>query len=289
MSKPGKLKIALVSMKHRLGDPAFNLDRHHTWIERCLETDADFIGFPEFSLTGWTYERSEALTLQSAPLRQIADWARRYKVFIATCLTEKAGKRLHNTSVIYGPKGRVGLMRKINLVGQETRNYTPGRAFGVFDVAGCRMGITTCADASWHEMFRVLSLRGAEVIFAPHANTLPHYGGTPSAWLRWRKERWPLFARECGVVIAGVNNAGLCEKLVVDPEETVYCGGGGVFDWEGQVISQARVRIKKECLIVADLDLAALREGRRKVLRSQGFRADIVYNSKINELTAVQD
>lgn len=209
MKKAQTMRIALISMKHRLGDVAFNLKRHHMWIERAQKAGTSFVGFPEFSLTGWTYERAQALSLTSSPLQQIAMWAREYNLFIATCFTERSGKHLFNTTVIYGPEGRVGTMRKINLISKEAEHYAHGKAFGVFDVAGCRMGIATCADATRYEMIHVLSLKGAEVIFAPHANTLGAYGGSPSGWLRWRRERWPLFARDCGVVIAGVNNAGL--------------------------------------------------------------------------------
>ncbi len=261
--KKTTLKLALISMKHRLGDIAFNLERHHLWIKRAARTGASFVGFPEFSLTGWTYDRTQALPLDATPLQQIETWAREYELFIGTCLTERSGKRLFNTTVIYGPRGRVGSMRKINLIAKEAVHYTHGNAFGVFDVAGCRMGIATCADATRYEVLHILSLKGAAVIFAPHANTLGTYGGTPSGWLRWRMERWPLFARDCGVVIAGVNNAGLFEKSLDDEQETAYCGGGAVIDWEGNVVDRVRLRRKKECMFVSTIDLAALGEARK--------------------------
>ena len=284
--KKRMLRMALVSMKHRLGDITFNLDRHRMWLERCLQAGARFIGFPEFSLTGWTFDPSQALPLESEPLAQIASWAKRHRVFIGTCFTEQSGPLLHNTSAIYGPAGRAGAMRKINLVRSEAEHYTPGRAFEVFDVAGCRMGIATCADATRYEMIHVLSLRGAEVIFAPHANTLGHYGNSPAGWLRWRMERWPLFARDCGVAIAGINNAGRFEKPLSGEQDVPYCGGGAVLDWEGRVVAKAPVRSKKECMVIADLDLASLRKARRANPLHREFRADIVYDSRANRLGA---
>ncbi len=284
MKKTTSLRIALVSMKHKLGDVAFNLERHRMWLERCLETGAQFIGFPEFSLTGWVYEPTQALSLDAGPLEEIASWAKRYGVFVGTCLVERCGGELFNTAVIYGPGGRVGAMRKINLIRKEAEHYASGRAFDLFEVAGCRMGIATCADATRYEMIHVLSLRGAEVIFAPHANTLGAYGNSPGGWLRWRLERWPLFARDSRVVIAGVNNAGRFEEGVRGEEVTNYCGGGAVMDWEGRVVAKAAVRSKRECMIVADLDLSGLREARNVNGLSREFRADIVYDSRVNLL-----
>ena len=271
-------------MKHKLDDVAFNLARHRMWLDRALETGARFIGFPEFSLTGWIYDRAQALSLDAEPLKQIEAWAKHHRMFIGTCFVERYGDDLYNAAAIYGPGGRVGVMRKINLVRKEAEYYQPGRAFEVFHVAGCRMGITTCADATRYEMIHVLSLRGAEVIFAPHANTLGPYGNSPAGWLRWRMERWPLFARDSRVVIAGINNAGCFERPTWDEQITAYCGGGAVVDWEGKVVAKARVHSKKECMIVADLDLAGLREARRKNALNQEFRADIVYDSQVNLL-----
>lgn len=276
-----KLRVAVASMKHSVGDVEANLCRHKVWLERALSEGADFVGFPEFSLTGWVYERSQALHLDSPAVKEIERWARKHRVFVATCLVEKRGPRLYNTAMIVGPKGRVGVRRKVNLVSSESQHYAPGRDFPVFKVASCRMGVTTCADATRYEMVNLLSLRGAEVIFAPHANTLGAYGNHAKGWLAWRLERWPLFARDSAVCIVGVNNAGLTEKPRRNEEPTKYCGGAAVFDFQGQVVAKASVGAsKKECLVVADLDLQALRKAREASHLLSEFRPAIVYNRR---------
>jgi predicted amidohydrolase len=260
---------------------AFNLERHAFWLERALKERARFIGFPEFSLTGWVNERAQALALDARPLSVIEGWARKHRVFIATCLVEKRGRKLHNTAVLVGPRGRLGAMRKINLIRAESAHYAPGRAFPVFAVAGCQMGVATCADATRYEMIHILSLRGAEVIFAPHANSLGAYGNHAAGWLKWRRERWPLFARDACVYIVGCNNAGRFETRQPGEEPTKYCGGGAILDFKGEVVAKAPVgKTKKECMIVADLDLDALRAARRQSKPLAEFRAAIVYNRR---------
>ena len=279
-SRSAKLRVAAVSMKNVAGDVEFNLDRHRMWIERALEHDPRFIGFPEFSLTGWVYERRQCLTLNSAPVREFESWARKHRVFLATCLVEQRGDRVHNTALIAGPRGRAGVMRKVNLVSSEGKHYAPGTDFPVLNVAGCRMGVTTCADATRYEMMHLLSLRGAEVLFAPHANTLGSYGNNAAGWLKWRLERWPLFARDCGVYIVGINNAGRFERSPAD-EPSRYCGGGACLDFRGEVIAKVPVHQgKQEGMYVADIDLVALREARRKNNMMAEFRPAIVYNRK---------
>ena len=275
------LRVALISLKHKEGDAAFNLDRHALWLERAVKAGARFVGFPEFALTGWVKDRRLALSLKSAPVRQIERLARKRRVFIATCFVEKRGARLHNTCLLAGPAGRLGVMRKVNLVAGESPDCTPGREFPVFKVAGCTMGVTTCADATHFEMMNLLSLRGAELIFAPHANVLKPYGNHAAGWRKWRMERWPLFARDACVHILGCNNAGLFEKPEPTEAPTKYCGGAMVIDFKGNVVARDDAgKSKRECMIVADLDIAALRKARRTSESLNEFRPSIVYNRK---------
>jgi predicted amidohydrolase len=275
------LKVALVSLKTSLGDIDANLQRHKYWLERGLGAAPTFIGFPEFGLTGWVEDPKQALALGSTPVREVERWARKHGVFIGFCLVEKREGKLYNAAEIAGPEGRVGVMRKVNLIRRESVCYEAGRHFPVFDVAGCKMGVTTCADATRYEMLNLLSLRGAEVIFAPHANSLGVYGGHAAGWLRWRKERWPLFAKDCSVYILGCNNAGLHEKSGPEEERTKYCGGAAAFDFQGRLMAKAPSgRTCRECLITAELDLAALRAARKQNNLLTEFRPSIVYNRK---------
>jgi len=278
VSKKKTMRVALASMKHIPGQVDFNLEQHRKWLDRCLEREPDFVGFPEFSLTGWVYDPKQMLTLDSAPVKEVERWARRSRVFLATSFVEKRGGRFYNATVIAGPRGRVGVMRKVNLVSSEAKHYAPGREFPVFDVGGCRMGVTTCADASYIEMMRILSFRGAEVIFAPHANTLGKYGNCRDGWIRWRMENWPFFARACCVCIAGVSCCGLLEKSVAGEEELKYCGGAMAMDWTGKPLAKAGGRAKTETMIWADLDLAGLRKAREGF--GAEFRPAIVYNRR---------
>lgn len=171
-------------------------------------------------------------------------------------------------------------MRKVNLIRREGQFYTPGREFPVFDCGGVRMAVATCADATRYEMIHLPSLRGAEIIFAPHANTLGKYGGNPAGWVRWRLERWPLFAKDARVAILGVNNAGLPVRRRDGESPTKYCGGAMVMDWEGRVAAKFAPKERREGLLVVDLDLAALREVRRTNFMAAEFRPAIVYNRR---------
>jgi len=276
----GTLRVALVSMQFVPGDTAFNLAQHGHWLDRAMAHRPDFVGFPEFALTGWIYEPGQMLSLRSPALREIDALARRHRVALATGFVENRGGTFYNTCLVAGPRGRLGVMRKVNLIAPEAEHYAAGRGFPVFDLGGWRLGVAICADATRYEMVHLLSLRGAEVIFAPHASVLRPYGNRRDGWVRWRMERWPLFARDACAAIAGVSCAGLPERRRRGETEHEYCGGAMVIDWTGEPVAALAGRTKREGLLVADLDLAALRAARRRHALTAEFRPEIVYNRR---------
>lgn len=287
MARPWR--AALVSFFHVHGDVDANLEGHRRWIEKALEQQPRFIGFPEFSLTGWMEEPGAGLALGSPPLGEVAAWARRHRVFLGVGFVEKRGAKRHNATAVFGPRGLAGLMRKVNLVHREGKVYSPGREFPVFDCDGVRMAVATCADATRFEMIHLPALRGAEVIFAPHANVLGDYGGNPAGWIRWRLERWPLFAKDARVAILGVNNAGLPVRRRPDERPAPFCGGAMVVDWEGRVLARFAPKEKREGLLVADLDPAALRRIRRQNFLAAEFRPAIVYQRRAGWVFGMRD
>ncbi|NLS79584.1 MAG: carbon-nitrogen hydrolase family protein [Chloroflexi bacterium] len=275
------LRVAAVSMKHTESAVGANLERHLKWLERAASAEARIVCFPEFALTGWVHQRKEALTLTSAPIQQLKAWASRHDTFIATGFIEKRAGNLFNTAILIGPQGQYGTMRKVNLVRQEAAYYRPGRDFPVFDLGYCSVGIAICADATRFETLHILSLRGAEVILAPHANTLHPYGHNAQGWLDWRLERWPLFARDACVYIVGVNNAGSFECGDGEDQEARWCGGGAIIDYKGQVVASPPPGVaNRECMMLADLDIQAVREAREGSELLSEFRPCIVYNRR---------
>ena len=173
------LTVSLVSFRF-CANPGINLDRHGAWLEALAKSAGgmpDLVLFPEFSLTGWTYDADAALELDSPLVGRAVGLAAEFATAVGFGLVERCGGVRCNSFVVAGPDGVAGVMRKINLTPAECRHFSPGRELPVIEVAagrlaGVRMGVATCADATRFEMIHLLSLRGAEVILAPHANSL---------------------------------------------------------------------------------------------------------------------
>lgn len=108
-------------------------------------------------------------------------------------LAEEGGRTRHfNTSIIVDKAGKiVGKYRKIHLPGHhenepwrafqhlEKRYFEPGNlGFGVWRAFGGVMGMALCNDRRWPETYRVLGLKGVEMLMLGY-NTPMHYPPVP--------------------------------------------------------------------------------------------------------------
>jgi predicted amidohydrolase len=199
-------RLALVSARCPPGDAAANAAEHARWAERAALGGADLILFPECSLTGYRFHRRFALRRGDAPLAAMGALARRLRCHLAAGFIERDGPALYNSCALFGPRGLVGVARKVNLTLRESRFFRPGNSLPVLPAGRLRVGFAICADATFFETIRALALLGADLVLAPHATFLD---GRRASWVRWRMERWPLFARDAGCALAGCNQAGL--------------------------------------------------------------------------------
>ena len=287
------LTVSLVSFRF-CADPGINLDRHGAWLEVLAKSAGgmpDLVLFPEFSLTGWTYDADAALELDSPLVGRAVGLAAEFATAVGFGLVERCGGVRCNSFVVAGPDGVAGVMRKINLTPAECRHFSPGRELPVIEVAagrlaGVRMGVATCADATRFEMIHLLSLRGAAVILAPHANSLASYGGNRDGWARWRRERWPLFARDCAVTIARVSCAGRPAPGLPavddagDERAQRFCGGAMIVDCDGTAGTVLEGAGNEEAAVSGTIDVGALRQTRRAHPLLNSFQAAIVYNRR---------
>ncbi len=98
---------------------------------------------------------------------------------VAGSFPERDGDRLYNTSFVFDPEGReIARHRKAHLFdidvegGQhfhESAVFTPGDRVTVFSAEGHTFGLAVCFDIRFAELFRCMSLAGAEAVFVPAA------------------------------------------------------------------------------------------------------------------------
>jgi predicted amidohydrolase len=180
---------------------------------------------------------------------------------IAGSIVERVGGRekTSNTSLHLGPDGEVkAAYRKIHMfdvevegtVYRESELEEPGDEIVLTRLAaGPRAGLTVCYDLRFPELYRILAVRGAEVITVPSAFTLATTRDHWEVLLRARAIEDQVFvvaANQVGAHPPGHRSGG--RSMIVDP-------------W-GLVLAQAH---DAETAIVAELDLDALHNVRRRL------------------------
>lgn len=112
--------------------------------------------------------------------RLLRDTARAYGVYlVGGSVPERSGGALYNTCYVFDPAGtQIAKHRKVHLFdidvpgGQrfmESDTFTAGENYTVFDTPYGRVGAAICFDIRFAELFRIMALEGAKLIFVPGA------------------------------------------------------------------------------------------------------------------------
>jgi deaminated glutathione amidase len=157
-------------------DPAVNLRRVRDALADAARRGADLAVFPEATQARF----GEHLPSVAEPLTGsfgtgLGSAARECGVALVAGVFEPAPDgRVYNTAVAYQASGELAAAyRKIHLYDalgeKESALVAPGSEPVVTDLAGLRVGLATCYDIRFPELFRALVTRGADLIVVPAA------------------------------------------------------------------------------------------------------------------------
>ena len=241
-----------------------NLATADRLVRRAAGRGAELVVLPEkWNVLG----RPEQMVREAEPLDGPASqWAEGIAAelgidLIAGSIVERrAGhERLSNTSVHFGPDGLArAVYRKLHMFDvevdgvayAESEREEPGEEVAVSILAGgvC-VGMSICYDVRFPELYRELSSRGAAVLVVPSAFTLATTRDHWEVLLRARaieNQCFVVAANQIGAHPPGNRSGG--RSMIVDP-------------W-GVVLGTAA---DGECVVLAELDLSALEDVRRRL------------------------
>jgi predicted amidohydrolase len=258
---PDLTRVACVQLTSG-ADKGENLAKAEGLVERAAADGARIVVLPEKwnGIGNATALQELAEPLEGgASVAAMAAWARRHDAWIVGgSITERreGRERLSNTCCVFAPGGALAAVyRKIHLfdvevgghVYRESEAEEPGDRTVVVEVDGWPVGLTVCYDLRFPELYRVLTLAGAELLTVPANFTLAT-----------GKDHWHVLLRaraiesQCYVVAA----AQVGEPM---PGRPSY-GHSVIVDPWGTVLADAP---DEETVIVAELDRARLRRIRQ--------------------------
>lgn len=240
-------------------DPAVNLEVVEDHTRRAKDAGAQLVLFPEATMCRFGVPLAPVAEPLDGPwARAVRDIAERAGVtVVAGMFTPSGDGRVLNTLLATGG-GVDAHYHKIHLYDafgfRESRTVAPGSEPVTITVAGVEVGLTTCYDIRFPELYVELARRGAELITV-HAS----WGSGPG-----KLDQWTLLARARALdttgYLAAVDQAYPGDEVAASGPTGV--GGSLVASATGDVVACAGADPE---LVIADLDLDAARTVRETV------------------------
>lgn len=260
--------IAIVQMASVLGEIEQNVNTILNLTNEAVKCGAQFAVFPEMALQGYTYTNLDALaiTVNDPAIRLLTKAAMNLKVTLLVGFAERSDDvpKPYISQLIAFPDGNVEVYRKVHLGRFENEWFSAGNEFPVFSSYGVKFGVGICWDWHFPELAAIYSLKGAEILFAPHAS-LGISGNRYEIWQHYMGTR----AYDNSVYIVACNMSG------IDKIGREYSGGAMVWGPKGDIIAQSID--KTEQILYAPLSagrLNNLRTRERKSMKDSFFLAD---------------
>ncbi|HPT46185.1 MAG TPA: nitrilase-related carbon-nitrogen hydrolase [Candidatus Rifleibacterium sp.] len=161
-----------------------NLDVTLRRLEKLLNEapPADLLVLPELCNTGYNFlTRIDAYAVseetgKSRFIDFLADYCQMKNMYIVSGFCEREGFKMFNSAILVGPEGLVGKYRKIHLFNNEKDIFSAGDVgLPVFKTPIGNIAMLVCFDWMFPEVWRILALKGADVICHSSALVLPGF------------------------------------------------------------------------------------------------------------------
>lgn len=248
------VRVAVAQMDCRLGDVRTNLRQIGYLAQKIGKRDVDIVCFPELVTTGYSLNEKWvelAETIPGETTGRLSSIAEEFGLYLVVGMAERdlESDRTFNSAVLMGPKGEVaGVYRKVHLWGAEKRFFSPGDGFPTFKTKIGVVGMAICYDLEFPESTRILTLRGAQIVFYPSAEWKP-FETLIETYVKSRAAE--------NVVYAGFSNR------IGREGEAVFFGHSRIVSPDCRTL--ARAGSASEAFAIARIDLADLSKKRKKL------------------------
>ncbi len=249
------IAVAAVCMDSRPGDVEYNLAAIQELTAQAVSEGASLVCFPELSATGYPRGPEEAHSAAAASqivLGGLQETAGVYGCTLLAGMVEpgQGGGKPFISQVVVSPAGVAGRHRKTHLPPPEAGVYQADSDITLFSGGPASYGIQLCYESHFPELSTMMALRGADIIFFPHASPRGSPEGKLQSWLR----HLPARAFDNALFVIACNQSGAQGGRYFFP------GTALALDPQGRVLASHAG--PGEHVMVVCLDLQSLREVR---------------------------
>lgn len=240
------MKISFVQLAPVLGNVQETLRRLDELLHRCEA--ADLVVLPELCNSGYNFtshqqawETSEEIK-RSYFIQFLEAKCRQLNLYLVSGFNERDGGVLFNSAVLIGPGGYIGRYRKLHLFMAEKDHFKPGDTdLPLYDIGLCKIGMLICFDWIFPEVWRILTLKGADIVCHPSNLVLPGLA----------QRAIPIHALTNRIYIVTANRVGAERNLSFTGLSTIAAPNGDILAQASQT---------EEEVAIVDVDIALARD-----------------------------
>ena len=261
------LSIALAQSDFVIGNPEQNLLKATDLIAQASRTGSDLVVLPELWASGYDLPNREnyGSAIDQGWFKRMSEAADEHSIAVGGSLIERDQESYYNTFCVFDAFGNLlGAYRKIHLFQllKEEDYFKPGIQLVTLELNRVKIGLATCYDLRFPELFRAYSTAGVELILVS------------AEWPARRIAHWDLLlqarAIENQCFLAAVNKTG-------ESQGENLGGRSAVIGPMGEVLAQAGIQTQ---ILYGEIDLDNLKKIRRWMPVLEDRKPDLY--SKLN-------
>jgi predicted amidohydrolase len=265
MTMSRKITVAAGQLGPNSDNRAENTERMIALLEQGKKKGVNIICYPEWSLSPFAFTTQPLKGPREPFFDQIPNdltkplfqKAKEYGIAMIVPYAEQEGTRFYNSSIVVNEDGEIlGKYRKNHIpltifpdsgkATYEKLYFEPGNlGHPVFTLktVNAKIGIQTCYDRRYPEGYRILTLKGAEIVFNPVNFATYEHKGRGGTWGRILQAR----GLENGIFIVAPNKAGT-------ERNRHNVGRSMIINYNGDIIAEGKNEGDELVSMTIDLD-----------------------------------
>jgi predicted amidohydrolase len=230
--------IALAQIESLPGQIEDNLQNHNYFVKKAADRHADFILFPELSITGYEPKLAASLaTTKDDPVfYSLQKQSDTFQITIGIGMPIKGEKGIYIGLIIFSPNAPRQLYCKRFLHKDELPYFIPGEETLLLQKDAHRIGLAICYESLLPSHVKQAAEAGATLYIASVAK--------PEKGIAKAFAHYPEIARKYQMPVLMVNGVGPMDDFI-------GAGQSGAWDQNGKLIGQ--LGEKEEVLLMIDL------------------------------------
>lgn len=214
------MKIAIAQLQSVRGDIAQNKEKHLRFVALAAEKQADFLVFPELSLTNYEPILAESLAVEGddVSLDEFQKLSNLHLMTIGVGMPTRSAAGVHISLVLFRPYQTRLVYSKKYLHADEEPFFVSGENFTTIEVKDEAVALAICYELSVAEHAQCALQSGAKIYVASVAKT--------AAGMEKSAEILSKLAQEHSMTVLIANCVGFCEDFVGAGKSAVWSSEG---------------------------------------------------------------